>query len=389
MIPSMSMTEEQIKKLRTDIAAIDQELIALIAQRRGLSRKVAQLKYENQLDIRDLNQERNLLYKLLNQAEELGIEKESTAQIFHNIIADSVKTQYDYFIAQQETPKKQSAVAVLGNSYSYSAIATRQHFNHKNTEISLDYCQNFHEVVARVCEQRVDFAILPIENTNSGDISEIYELLINNDLFIVGEEKLKINHCLIGSPGSKLDQIHKVFSHPQAAQQTNVFFDHNKTIQLHYSASTSAALNELIENPNNLSIAAIASSYAAEELALPILRTHINNQANNYTRFLILSRNILSIPPQVSTKSSIVFQANNEVGSLSQCLQLFQQYQINITKIVSRPIYAQPWKEVFYLEFEGNVQSNPVKSLLLKLETLSSQLKILGSYPAAISELNH
>ena len=380
------MTQEQLKKLRAEIAAIDQELIALIAQRRGLSRQVAQLKYDNSLQIRDLNQERNLLYKLLNQAEELGIEKETTEQIFHNIIADSVKTQYQYFIDPKQTESQLSSVAVLGNSFSYSAIATRQHFNHRNTELKLRYCQNFNAVIASMQEKHVDFAIVPIENTNSGDISEIYELLINNKLFIVGEEKLTVNHCLIANQGASLAQIQKTYAHPQAAQQTSAFFDGYKNIELNYSASTSAALDQLLENTGDLSIAAIGSSYAASELNLSILKENINNQKANYTRFLILGRQPLIIPSQVVTKTSILFQAKNEYGSLSKCLQLFQQYQININKIVSRPIYAQPWKELFYLEFEGNAQSEAVENLLLELETLSSQLRILGSYPAAISE---
>ncbi|NVJ66094.1 MAG: chorismate mutase [Gammaproteobacteria bacterium] len=381
------MSEEQLKKLRMQIAAIDQELIELIAKRRGLSRQVAQLKYDNSLQIRDLNQERNLLFKLLNQAEELGIEKETTKQIFHNIIADSVKTQYQYFINPKAAEHQKSTVAVLGNRFSYSAIACKQHFNHKGAQLDLHYCQNFNAVIDSLREKSADFAIVPIENTNSGDINEIYELLINNQLFIVGEEKLKVNHCLIANPNSKLAQIRQVYAHPQAAQQTSAFFDANNKISLHYSSSTSEALDRLLQDSCDVTTAAIASSYAANELNLNILKENINNQQANYTRFLILSRQTLTIPPQVATKTSVLFQAKNEFGSLSKCLQLFQQHQININKIVSRPIYAQPWKELFYLEFEGNVQDQSVKDLLFKLESESSQLRILGSYPASISEV--
>lgn len=375
------MTHDKLKQLRTSISDLDQKLLKLVAERRLLSSEVAKTKFQNDLNIRDRSQEKILLTQLIADAKSLGIDASSALSFFHTIIEDSIRTQYDYFIAQQESVSSQVVkLALLGSDTSYSAIAAANHYSTKQQEYKPQYFNSFKSIFSAVNNGQCDSALVPIENTSSGNIADIHDLLLANNLKVIAEEKLKVKHCLVGIEGASLETVKDVYSHPQAITQCQDFLNAHVNITSHYRSSTSSAI-ELIEEYQNPSIAAIASELAAAQSNLQIIQTGINNYQENYTRFVLLAKNSIEVPKKVPAKVSLVLTTQQKAGSLVDCLSIFKNHSINITKIESRPIPNKPWQERFYLDFEGNLQSFEVEKAIYELEQIAGDLQILGCYP--------
>lgn len=375
------MTESELLKLRGSISAIDQELIQIFAKRRQLSLKVAEAKYKANRDIRDFEQEKNLLTNLTKEGLDSGIPVNTTLSLFHNIIEDSVRAQYDYFLEQElNSPNKKIHVALLGEKDSYSHIATENHFSRKLHNVRLTHCSSFIEIFQHVSNDSVDIGLVPIENTTSGNITEVFDLLLEYDLNIIGEEKLKVKHCLIATHNASLDKITDVYSHPQAIAQCKSFFSENPRINSHYRSSTSSAM-KMIDEYQNPQLAAIGSEQAAQRYGLKVLKYGINNYQENYTRFLLISKSPITVPEKVPAKTSIVINTEQKAGALVECLLILKEHQINMTKLESRPIPTQPWKEMFYIDFEGNIKDSNVDSALMKLTAVAHHIKVIGCYP--------
>ncbi len=374
------MTDDPLKHLRNDINNLDKELLEIFAKRRLLSAKVAAAKHKNQLNIRDQQQERKLLSKLLSDAEKLGLDSSTTLSLFHNIIEDSIRTQYDYFLSQEETQDGIIELALLGSETSYSAIAAKNHFATKSIKYKPHYLKSFKQIFESLKNDQCNFALVPIENTNSGNITDIHDLLLEYDAKIVGEEKLKVKHCLISTQNSSLEQIKDVYSHPQAISQCKDFLDNHTNIVSHFRSSTSSAI-KLVEEYQNPSIAAIASEEAAIDSGLKIIKAGINNYQENYTRFLLLSKDTIKVPEKIPAKTSIVLTTKQKAGSLADCLVILKNHQVNMTKIESRPIPGKPWQEMFYIDFEGNTQDLEIEKMLYEIEQSARKIKVLGCYP--------
>ncbi|WP_251360091.1 prephenate dehydratase [Kangiella sp. TOML190] len=374
------MSNDELKTLRTAINQLDKELLQVFAKRRQLSKQVAQTKYQKQLNIRDQAQEKKLLSQLLSNADKLGLDSATTLSLFHNIIEDSIRTQYDYFLSQEHSAEQPITLALLGSDTSYSAIAAKNHFATKSSDYKPRYFKNFKQIFDSLKTDKCNHALVPIENTNSGNITDIHDLLLEYDVKIVGEEKLKVKHCLIGIASASLDQITDVYSHPQAISQCKSFLDEHSKITSHFRSSTSAAI-KLVDEYQNPSIAAIASEEAAVESGLSILQAGINNYQENYTRFLLVSRKEIQVPAKIPAKTSIVLTTKQQAGSLADCLLILKNHQINMTKIESRPISSKPWQEMFYIDFEGNTEDMDIEKMLYELERTAHQIKVLGCYP--------
>ena len=263
-------------------------------------------------------------------------------------------------------------VSFQGERGAYSEAAAISFFEN---EIEVIPCSTFSDTLKNTENAGSDYSVLPIENSLAGSVGESNDLLLSTKLNVVGEIYHRIHHCLIGT--GSLGDIDTVYSHPQALGQCRKFIQENslKTIPSYDTAGSVKIIKDLKRN----SIASIASKNAAEIFDIPIIQEGIEDNTNNYTRFLIFSKGISD--KTESSKTSIIFSVKHEAGALYQIINEFYQHKINLTKIESRPNKNTAWEYNFYVDFEGHQGDSSIKDMLDKLRNYSTFLKILGSYP--------
>jgi prephenate dehydratase len=238
-------------------------------------------------------------------------------------------------------------------------------------------CESFEAMFDSVASGKSDFALVPIENSLAGSIHQNYDLLLRHDLHIVGEYLLRVRHCLIALPGVKKDDIRKAISHPQALGQCAAYL-RSRRIKPEQVYDTAGSV-KLLKEWGARDVAAIASRRAAELYGMQILEEGIEDNAENYTRFLAVGRE--AVVPQEEAKTSIVFTLKNQPGALFKALSVFALRDIDLTKIESRPLQGKPWEYLFYVDFIGSVQDDVSKRALDHLGEYALTLRVLGSYP--------
>jgi len=267
-------------------------------------------------------------------------------------------------------------VAYQGEPGAYSEQASLKFFGEK---IQLSPSMTFEDVFEKVKKKKVDFGVVPVENSLYGIVFETYDLLLKYSLKIIGELNLGINHYLMANKKYQLKDIKKVFSHPQALGQCSSFLQTLKKVEVNPIYDTAGAAKLVAENPTE-PFAAIASKSAAENYNLKIIKTGIQNNNENYTRFLIISNKGSEINLDKKTKTSICFELKSIPGSLFRALSVFALRDINLTKIESRPIQAKPFQYIFYIDLIGNLKDKKIKNALNHLKEISDNIKIFGSY---------
>lgn len=370
-----------LDEIRKQITETDNELLALLAKRRYLSRCVAINKQGNLKPIRDTQREVELLEKLALKGSEKGLDSYYVTRLFNLIMEDSRTIQQKYLQSelnpeyQQDRPK---TIALLGGKGSYSYLAACKHFNtSENTYLG---CSDFSKIIDNVEQGNVDFGLLPIENTTSGGITEAYDLLLNSKVCVVGEQKYPINHCLVAKPGTELSQIVKVLAHPEASKQCRKKLQKLVNINTSLVSSTAEALRLVADSSNN-EVAAIASEVSAQQFGLCVVLSDIADIKHNTTRFLIIAQKPLAVSTQVTSKTSIVLSTGQQAGALAEVLQVFKQAEIPLNKLESRPIPEQPWEQRFYIDLEGNVANKNFQQSLDIVAKLCQNFKVLGCYP--------
>ena len=277
-------------------------------------------------------------------------------------------------------------ISFQGEHGAYSESAARKYFKEQpyrlEGEIETNPCNTFGDALENTENDKTEFSILPVENSIEGTVGQSIDVITNTKLNAVGEVYLKIKHCLIGS--GKLEDIDTVYSHPQALGQCSEFIQKNnfKTVPTYDTAGSVKIIKELGKN----NCASIASNSASSLYDIPIIKQGIENNSNNYTRFLVFSKDnrVFQINNE-HDKTSIIFSVKHEPGSLYQILKQFGAKGINLTKIESRPNKNTNWEYNFFVDFIGNVsdQGSQVKELLNNISENVLFLKILGSYPIA------
>jgi len=265
-------------------------------------------------------------------------------------------------------------VSFQGERGAYSEAASISFFGN---DIEAIPCPTFSDVLKNTESDSSGYSILPIENSLEGSVGESNDLLLETDLNVIGEIYHRIHHCLIGT--GSIGDIDTVYSHPQALGQCRKFIQENslKTIPSYDTAGSV----KIIKNLNKNNVACIASKNAAEIFGVPIIKEGVEDNANNYTRFLVFSKE--NNDKTDNSKTSIIFSVKHEAGALYQIINEFYQHKINLTKIESRPNKNTPWEYNFYVDFEGQQDDPSIKDVLEKLRNHSTFLKILGSYPIA------
>jgi len=241
-------------------------------------------------------------------------------------------------------------------------------------------CPTFEALFASVAKGRASRCLAPIENTLAGSVYENYDLLLKNDLQIVAEVKLRIVHNLIAFPGTTLRNLRTVYSHPVALAQCNRFFSSHPKVERVPFYDTAGSVKMLAADCPAGS-AAIASRVAASFYRARILKTHLEDHRENFTRFLLLSRRPVVSPR--ANKVSIVFSTRNVPGALYKCLSVFALRDIDLSKMESRPLSGRPWEYFFYLDFAGNIKEDRCRKALEHLEEVTNFLRVLGCYESA------
>ena len=269
---------------------------------------------------------------------------------------------------------KDRRAAFLGDVGSFSHKACIQFFGDQVEPLPTDSFRGLFEAVKTgAC----DFGVIPLENSLAGSVHENYDLLLEYDLRIVGEITLRIRHNLIGHPGARVDDIRRIYSHPQVFQQCRQFLDRHGDWDLVSVTDTAMAVRQ-IKNRQDKAEAAIAGKDAAELFGMAVMEESIETNPRNFTRFVIIGRE--SMKNGARQKSSLIFSTGNQPGALFRVLQIFADNHINLVKLESRPIHGKPWEYMFYIDLEADVESPDFADVLKQLEGSVDYMKVLGSY---------
>lgn len=373
-----------LQEIRKEIDGIDSQIVELYESRMKLTSEVAEYKIETGKKIFDKEREESKL-SALEQKASSDFTRNGIRELFEQIMAMSRKKQYQLLtehgiVEEPEFQKvdrldcRNARIVFQGLEGAYSQQAMEEFFG--------ENCDNFHvdswkDAMEAIQDGKADYAVLPIENSSAGIVSENYDLLVEYDNYIVGEQIIKIDHALLGMPGAKVGDIRSVYSHKQSLMQCSDFLeDHGEWEK--FSLSNNAVAARKVKQDGRMDQAAIASARNAEIYGLCVLRESIQNNKNNSTRFIIVTGD--KIYTKDAGRISICFEVRHESGALYHALSHFIYNGINMTNIQSRPLQNRNWEYRFFVDFEGRFSDEAVQNALrgLKEETIS--LKILGTY---------
>lgn len=354
-------SSKSLSGLREKIDIIDDKILDLINERGQIALEVSRHKQKNSLKIYDPTREKEIEEKL--RSKNPGpLSNDYVLSIFKEIVAGCRGLQ---------NPTK---VGYLGPEGSFSNQAAFHKFGSSSELVSLG---SFEEIFEEVYKKRVEFGIIPIENSVEGSIGSVLDILLAWDLKITSEYFEKVSHFLLSKTGKK-STIKIVASHPQALGQCRKWLNKNlKNVDLLETASTASAAKAASKDTKT---AAIASLYAASIYNLKIIQSNIEDSAQNTTRFLIIGHE--GSPITGNDKTSLAFSLKDEPGALQKSLfHPFAEAGINLTKIESRPSKDRPWEYNFFVDIIGHSQDKTVKRVIRKVEKKCIFLKVLGSYP--------
>jgi chorismate mutase / prephenate dehydratase len=370
----------ELEKIREQIDDVDARILGALALRRKLARQIIQAKDETGAPIRDAEREERLLAKLIAEGRSQGLDSHFVTRVYHEIIDDSIRSQ-ELHLTSDRGRLEPKRVAFQGIEGAYSELAGQKYFSPYLDHTAFMGFQTFEQVVDAVEGEDADYGMLPVENTTAGTINETYDLLSCAQLSIVGEEVLRVEHCLLAIDDVPLTGIRRVLSHPQALAQCMNFLSKLPNCEPQPHTDTAMAVKR-VKELGDTSVAAIASEEAGRRYGLKVLRRNIEDQQNNYTRFLVVARKPVQVDLRIPCKTSLVIATPHEEGALLRALSLLHEYKINLTKLESRPIPGMPFQYLFYIDFEGNGADSRIAEALAKLRSATSLLKLLGSYPS-------
>lgn len=298
-------------------------------------------------------------------------------EVISPVVGRQLDLSYKVPVRAQWGKTRPLKVAYQGEPGAFSERAVYQYFG----ETALPQSRlTFREVFEDVQSRRCDYGVIPIENSLSGSIHENYDLLLEYDVAIIGEFKMRIVHNLIAHAGTRLEDIRRVYAHPQAVAQCRVFLSHHPEWEIIQVYDTAGSV-KYIKDHHLTDAAAIASVQAAENLGMVVVKEGIESNPQNYTRFLVISPE--HVIHEKANKTSLIYNTPNTPGSLFRTLQKFAERNLNLVKLESRPLPGRPWEYMFYVDFEGSLSDPIVKQTIDDLQELVEFLKVLGSYPAS------
>ncbi len=371
-------------ELRIQIDEIDEQIVKLYEKRMDISSQVADYKIENGKSVFDKEREAQKLQKVQslthNEFNAKGIQ-----ELFEQIMSMSRKLQYKKlsdkgclgklpFIEVDALDKENARVVFQGAEGAYSQMAMNAFFGE---DVNCFHVDTFRAAMSAIEEGSADFAVLPIENSTAGIVNEIYDMLVEFENYIVGEQIIKIEHCLMGLPGADKEKIRTIYSHPQSLMQSSLYLNSHPLWQ-QISMQNNAFAARKVKEDGDMSQAAIASEQAAKSYGLEILEKGVNHSRNNSTRFIIVTNQKVFLKD--ARKVSICFELPHVSGTLYHILSHFIYNNLNMTHIESRPLEDRNWEYRFFVDFDGNLADSAVKNALRGIRDDARNMKILGNY---------
>lgn len=378
-----------IQELRQRIDAIDRELVSLYCRRMETSRDIGQYKKANNLPVRDSERERALLNKVADLA---GEENEQGIRALYQLLLDQSRLRQlldsrprsalGALITQtvNDTPSlfpEKAVVACQGVEGAYSQLACEKIFRYP----SITYCRTFEDVFTAIENEQCRYGILPIENSLAGSVNSVYDQMIRRHCFIVRSARIRVDHTLLALPGTKPDQIREVYSHEQAIHQCSHFLAAHPQWHVNVCTNTAAAAR-MVQAGGRADMAAISSAHCAPLYGLDILESGIQNDSNNHTRFICISKTPEIFPG--ANRTSLMLVLPDRPGSLYQLLSRFNAQGVNLTKLESRPIPGKDFEFMFYFDLDVSVNSPSFARLIEELDVSIDQFTYLGSYSEVI-----
>ena len=368
-----------LQALREAIEGIDREILALLRRRMSFAEQVAATKVRAAFPFRDEAREEQVLQRVRHAAVEQGLDAHEVERLYRVMLDMSVAHQRAHVRSLDTTPLRVSYQGVEG---SYSHLTAQRRYAGTPEGVLLEGFETFREAADAVREGRADRALLPIENTTAGSINETYDVLAEGGLTITAEAVSHIEHCLLGLPGARVEDLRLVLSHPQGLLQCQDFLRAAPWIRTQAEFDTAGSARKVRER-GDPTVAAIAAESAARVYGLEVLRRGIQSQAGNYTRFVELAREPVPFPPDAPAKTALMVSTPHRPGALAEVLGVFSRRGVNLAKLESRPIPGSPFQYRFYLDLDGHAVREPVRGALEEVEPLTVELRVLGSFPAA------
>jgi prephenate dehydratase/chorismate mutase len=367
---------------RSRINELDRELLRLLNERARIALKVGESKKEAGVSLCDHTREREVLERMC-QANEGPLDDRAIIELYRAIIHESRRIQQR--IESTEVPelalelnaKQKLRVAFQGARGAFSEAAALKLLGN---EIVLTPRPTFGSLFNAIEDGSADVILAPIENSLAGFVHACYDLLLDSSLHICAEVIIRVNHFLIGCPGSSFEQIKTVESHPVALDQCRRFLEANPQIHRIAAEDTAGSVARIIE-AGDPTRAAIAGKLAADEYGGLILREHLEDSSENFTRFLLLTPKNERV--ENADKMSLVIELPHRPGGLHSALEPFARREIDLLKIEGRPVKGRPWEYCFYLDLAGAPDDEQVKSALNEVRAEQVEVRILGAYRAA------
>lgn len=374
-------------QLRDEIDEIDSQIVELYKRRMAIAEEVAIYKISVGKKVFDKERETTKLEKLGEKVDTPFL-KHGVLELFEQIMSMSRKRQYQLLTEYGKTEKtdfkevehlnyKNAKIVFQGIEGAYTELALKQYFGENADSYHVD---TWRDAMEALKNGEADYAVLPIENSSAGIVSENYDLMVEYDNYIVGEQIIRIDHALLGLPEAEIEDITDIYSHPQALMQCSKYLEDNRNWEKHSMKNTAMSAQKIKED-GQTGKAAIASALTADIYGLKVLDRAIQNNKNNYTRFIIVTNQ--KIFEKRANKISISFEIPHKSGSLYHKLSHFIYNGINMNKIESRPVQGKAWEYRFFVDIDGNLNDAAVQNALRGLKEETIQLKVLGNYASA------
>ncbi|MDL2237796.1 chorismate mutase [Christensenellaceae bacterium OttesenSCG-928-K19] len=370
----------RLEELREEIDRIDGNIIELFEKRMQCAKEVAQYKQERGMQVLDSSRER----QVLEQREKLLRNKGLSAynkRLFLLLMELSRAYQRCFLVLNEgrQVLATNDMVVFQGEPGANSQAALVCFFG---KDVRMEHYATFEQVFQAVNSGKAGYGVIPIENSYTGSIAAVYDLLHTYQLQIVGEQYLKIDHKLLGVPGAKLENVTDVYSHEQALMQCAGYLKAKQFSQHPYYNTAASA--KFVAETGDKTKAAIASGYAARLYGLDILEDDISVSAGNTTRFIIVAKNPYT--GENADKVSVCFVLDHQPGALANALQFFAQNGLNMVKIESRPLVDRNFEYMFYVDFAGGAAQKALAGITEKNSGVFREFTVLGAYPGGEAE---
>ncbi len=368
--------------LRKEIDEIDEQLIPLLLKRMSISEEVAKYKVERGIPVLNSEREQQILDNVAEKCGELGntiktvfsATMDASRALQHKIIGGGkeLRDAVENAMSADRLTAGGAPVACQGVDGAYSGVTAKKLF----PDSPVKYYTQFEDVFEAVNKGDTKFGVIPVENSTAGSVHESYDLIMKYRFYVVGAYDLKIEHCLCAKTGTKYEDITDVYSHPQALSQCNNFLNNFDFTGVNFS-NTAAAAKFVAESEKN-DIGVICSELAAKKYGLKILKRNVQNNNNNRTRFIVISKEL--IIGKGADKISLIFSLPHKTGSLYRVLGRFSMAGLNLTKLESRPIENSDFSYHFYVDVMGSVKDESTLDLICALSDELPEFELLGNY---------